>query len=451
MSATEGVKDTEISAREKENVTCSATGAVGRIEETTDNRMTPTLLTFLGLVIMFGPIQATMYSVALPEVQDDLDCTDTELGLTMSIFIFAAAIFPLMSGPVADRVGRRPVMIVGLVFFAAGSTCCALSQDAFQMIGSRLVQGVGFAICSVLPITVISDLVPPTKKGRYVSYLYMFIFTGPSIGPLLGGFITEYLNWRWTFHILCIQSVLLLISVPIVMPETLPNKEDASKRKRVSPIESLRKLTNPSVFPPVLSASMSFGALWVQIYVTPILLDKDFGLSPSIVGICMLARPLGSTSAQIFLTHFIDNADPLHVHIIATIGGVVSMALFGAAFSIHLSAVLIMMTSFGFCGSVALSSVDTFLIKNWPHKAASTLSANKFSTKFWAAILVVAVSPIGSELVIMLSTAGTLALGVLPLLVRRYRNETTAVTTPSVPENTPDGHEKDIEMPDRNA
>ena len=223
-------------------------------------KMSRALLTFLGFIIMYGPLQATTYSVALPEVQDSLKCSDTELGLTMSVFIFAAAIFPLVSGPAADRVGRRPVLLTGLIFFAIGSTFCALSQNAIQMILSRFIQGVGFAICSVIPITVISDLVPPEEKGKYVSYLYLFIFAGPSIGPLIGGFIAEFLHWRFIFVVLAVSSLVMIILTPFVLPETL----DKTKKRRVSPIESLLKLGDTKLLFPAISAAMSFGGLWVR-------------------------------------------------------------------------------------------------------------------------------------------------------------------------------------------
>ena len=409
-------------------------------------RMSRTLLTFLGFVIMYGPLQATMYSVALPEVQESLDCTDTELGLTMSVFIFAAAVFPLASGPIADRIGRKPVLLAGLVFFAIGSTLCAVSQNAIQMIGSRLVQGVGFAICSIIPITVISDLVPAKEKGKYVSYLYLFIFAGPSIGPLIGGFIAEFLHWRFIFVVLAVSSLIMIVLTPFVLPETLPRDGEARRRRRVSPIESILKLGDTRLLFPAISAAMSFGGLWVQVYVTPILLKDKFDLSPAIIGICMLARPLGSTTGSILLSRTLDNRDPIRVHIFVTIGGIIAMALFGASFHIHLVLVLSMLTAFGFFSSMALAAVDTYvvislslskilfyrqnstpfprfnryIIKTWSHKAASALSANKFLTKFWAACLVVSASPIGDELIVMLGTAGTLTLGLIPILYTYY-------------------------------
>ena len=389
-------------------------------------KMSKILLTFLGFIIMYGPLQATTYSVALPEVQDSLKCSDTELGLTMSVFIFAAAIFPLASGPAADRVGRRPVLLTGLIFFAIGSTFCALSQNAIQMIFSRFIQGVGFAICSVIPITVISDLVPPEEKGKYVSYLYLFIFAGPSVGPLVGGFIAEFLHWRFIFVVLAVSSVVMIILTPFVLPETL----DKTKKRRVSPIESLLKLGDTKLLFPAISAAMSFGGLWVQVYVTPILLKDKFDLSPAIIGICMLARPLGSTTGSIILSRILDKRDPIRVHIYVTVGGIISMALFGASFDIHLVFVLFMLTSFGFFSSMALAAVDTYIIKTWSYKAASALSANKFLTKFWAAILVVSAAPIGNELIVMLGTAGTLALGLIPILCVFNQNNRVRESNP---------------------
>lgn len=434
------------------------------------------LLFYLGFVIMYGPIQATMYSVALSEVQDSLDCSDSELSLTMSVFIFAAAIFPLPAGPAADKFGRKPVLMVGLFFFAIGSAFCAISRDAPEMIVSRLVQGVGFAVCSVIPITVISDLVPPERKGRYVSYLYMFIFAGPSVGPLIGGFVAEYLHWRWIFVMLAISSVVMLAMAPFVVPETLgasgslrkaeggtasrdgrtkgagshdlEKSSDASfssarprARSAVSPIESLKKLGNPNILVPVLSAATAFGGFWVQIYVAPILLKDDFDLSPSIIGICMLARPVGSTTGQLLFSRIADvkrgteekkkkrrrfssSSHHLHhhtssltrvvnMHVASIVGASVFMALFGLSFYAHISLVLLAMCGFGFCASIGLAAVDTYLIKGWPHKAASALSAMKFVTKFWAASLVVGVggSGRGREVWVCLGTAGTLALG----------------------------------------
>ena len=167
-------------------------------------------------------------------------------------------------------------------------------------------------------------------------------------------------------------------------------------------------------------------------YVTPILLKDKFDLSPAIIGICMLARPLGSTSGSILLSRILDKRDPIRVHIYVTVGGIISMALFGASFDIHLVFVLFMLTSFGFFSSMALAAVDTYIIKTWSHKAASALSANKFLTKFWAATLVVSAAPIGNELIVMLGTAGTLTLGLVPILcVFNQNNRVRESSNPS--------------------
>ncbi len=225
--------------------------------------MSMALLSYMGLVAMFGPVQGSMYTVALKEIKRSLNTSTGLIGVSLSAFLWTAALGPVPAGPAADHYGRRPVLMVGLGFFLVGSFACAIAGSVWELIVFRAIQGLGYAICSVIPSSVVSDLVPRRLKGQYVGVIWLFIFLGPGIGPVLGGVMVEFLSWRACFHFLGVWSAAMLAICPLVREtkDLDSGKPVIGERVRVSKLRALTLLGSWDVFWPTLCATTTFGTL----------------------------------------------------------------------------------------------------------------------------------------------------------------------------------------------
>ncbi len=119
-----------------------------------------------------------------------------------------------MYGKLGDMYGRKPVFLVAIVIFLAGSLLAGLSQSMGELIGFRALQGVGAGGLMVSAQAIIADIVPPRQRGRYMGLIGSVFAVASVAGPLLGGFFVDQLSWRWVFYVnMPIGALAILIVV----------------------------------------------------------------------------------------------------------------------------------------------------------------------------------------------------------------------------------------------
>ncbi|MEN3312920.1 MAG: hypothetical protein V7645_2249, partial [Actinomycetota bacterium] len=143
----------------------------------------------------------TVVNVALPAMQRDLHLRTSELEWVVVGYSLSFATFMLTGGKLADLLGRRLLFVVGLFIFSAASLACGLAGSAALLIGARVVQGVGAALISPATLGIITATFPPRQRGTAIGIWAGTSATGLAIGPLVGGLLTEKVNWSWIFYI----------------------------------------------------------------------------------------------------------------------------------------------------------------------------------------------------------------------------------------------------------
>src|SRR5437868_295367 len=143
----------------------------------------------------------TVVNVALASIQSALRIGPSELEWVVVGYALTFATFMLTGGKLADLYGRRLLFVVGLVVFTGASLACGLAGSASVLIGARVVQGVGAAIMNPATLGIITATFPPRQRGTAIGIWAGTSALALAIGPLVGGLLTEKVNWSWIFYI----------------------------------------------------------------------------------------------------------------------------------------------------------------------------------------------------------------------------------------------------------
>ncbi len=174
--------------------------------------------------VALGFMEQSILLVALPTMQRDLGATDVQLQWCVNAYLLAIAVFVLISGKIGDRIGHRQALWWGIAGFALASLVCAVSQNVFLLIAARGFQGVSAALMFPAQTALIPRLFPPNQRGRangmIVSIGSLFLI----LGPLIGGYLTEQLSWRWIFWINLPIAALGLYLIRAFLPKSDPVK-----------------------------------------------------------------------------------------------------------------------------------------------------------------------------------------------------------------------------------
>jgi EmrB/QacA subfamily drug resistance transporter len=171
----------------------------------------------------------TVVFVALAAIQSDLKISQSELEWVVSGYALTFAVLMLTGGKLADLLGRRRIFIVGLAIFTASSLACGLATGAGFLIGARVVQGVGAALMNPATLSIIVATFPPRQRGTAIGIWVGISAMALAIGPLIGGILTEQINWSWIFFI----NVPVGIAGIIVSRLFITESRDESEEQRL--------------------------------------------------------------------------------------------------------------------------------------------------------------------------------------------------------------------------
>src|SRR5213596_2319656 len=157
----------------------------------------------------------TVVFVALSSIQKDLHISISELEWVVNGYALTFAVLMLTGGKLADMLGRRLIFIIGLAIFTLASLACGLASDANILIGARVVQAVGAAFMNPATLSIITATFPPRQRGTAIGIWAGVSALALAIGPLVGGLLSEHVNWNWIFFINVPIGVLGLIAIPV--------------------------------------------------------------------------------------------------------------------------------------------------------------------------------------------------------------------------------------------
>ena len=273
-----------------------------------DSRFT---LAFLAALVALGPLSVDMYLPAMPAMQRALDTDIAGMHLTLSAYLWGFSVFHLACGPLADRYGRRPVLLAGTGMFILASIGCALVSSVEELMVYRFVQGIGACAGPTLARTITRDVFGPRGAARALSLIAMLMALAPAIAPGLGGIMLRYVPWPSVFFFLASYGFVVLLIVVYRIPETLPAPQ--SLKPRAIAANYLELLRDP-VFLPVASASaLVYAGLMAYLACSGFVFIDMLGVPTAYFGLIFLTSVIGYMGGSAFSARLAAHRPPAQV------------------------------------------------------------------------------------------------------------------------------------------
>ena len=185
----------------------------------------PWLLALLAALVALGPLSVDVYLPAMPTMMTALGTDIRHMHLTLSTYLTGFALFHLACGPLADRFGRKPILLGGTVLFVVACIGCSLSSTVEELLLFRFIQGVGACVGPTLARAVARDVFGPTRAARALSLIAMLMALAPAIAPTMGGIMMLWLPWPSIFVFLAVYGLAMVFLIHIFLAESLPQRQ----------------------------------------------------------------------------------------------------------------------------------------------------------------------------------------------------------------------------------
>lgn len=399
------------------------------------SRMLPALLLVL---TVFGPISMDLYLPALPALTQELGAATSVAQLTVTACLIGLAAGQLLAGPLSDRYGRRIILLIGVIAYAATSLLCAFSPTVEMLIAARFVQGLAGGVGIVIANAAGRDVYAGSQLIRFYARLTVVGGLAAIVGPLLGGFLTTFTDWRGLFVFLAVAGAAILAFIVFAFGETLP-RDQRNSGGFGHTLRDFAALLRDRVFlGAVLNQGFLYAALFAYLSGATFVLQDVYGLSPQ-----WYAAAFGLNSAGFMVFgHFGGRAaerwsvgGTLAVGVGVTAVGALGLLIAGVIV-VPLWAVVLALFTLASGVAIASPPATTIALSGYPQMAgtaASLLGMARFGFGGIAAPFVgvagaLSILPLG----VVTTTSAVLAALACSLIVRSRRHAMEpAVTTAS--------------------
>ncbi|MGD0723821.1 MAG: DHA2 family efflux MFS transporter permease subunit, partial [Roseiarcus sp.] len=230
------------------------------------------------LAVIMQALDTTIANVALPYIQGSVSASADQINWVLTSYIVAAAIMTPPSGFLANRFGRKRVLLTAIAGFVIASILCGLSQSLVQIVLFRLLQGLFGAALVPLSQGILLDMYDVKERGSAMALFGVSVMVGPVLGPVIGGWLTDNISWRWVFYINVPIGALAFAGISVYLLET--------KKQALARLDWL-----------------GFAALSVAIGALQIFLDRGEQLDWFASGEIIVEAVVCASACYVFLVH----------------------------------------------------------------------------------------------------------------------------------------------------
>jgi MFS transporter, DHA1 family, multidrug resistance protein len=352
------------------------------------------LTLMLCLLTGLAPLSMDMYLPSLPAIALALHAPQAQVQLTISTYLFGFAAGQIVYGPISDRVGRKPVILVALVLFCLGSIVCAASQSIGTLIFVRFLQALGGAGSIVLARAVVRDLYSGVRAGHQLSLMGSITAFAPIVAPVIGGVLQTGFGWRASFILLVLFAAISGLTAARFLPETLQKRVPGpfSLGSMMALYRSV--LANRGFVANLGILTTTFVGLVAWVSGASVVMQGIYGLSPSAFGASYAFGALGymlgtSIAARIVMRLGLDRTIGIGV-VMQAAGGLAMAAVIALGFA-HVAwlvgAMTIYLAGMGFAMPQSMAGALT----PFPDRAGTASSILGFTQQSCAAIAAAAI------------------------------------------------------------
>ena len=252
-----------------------------------------TLLWLITGCLMLQPLSTDVYMSSLPHLTAYFSATPAEVQQTLSMFVIGFGVAQLISGPLSDRFGRRPVLMGGLGIYFVASTACGLAPSLSLLVVARAVQAVGCCTAAVATRAIIRDAYAPAEGARMFAKASSLMSLVPLLGPIAGSYLQVALGWRASFGVHTVFSAILIWAAGRWLLETNTRKRpDATKIAGLA--RSYAQIAAaPAFWAYTLPGALSYASIFVFISGSSLVLIRVLGVPTQYYGYCHAFSVLG--------------------------------------------------------------------------------------------------------------------------------------------------------------
>ena len=313
-----------------------------------DNSTPPVLITLI-LITSISVLTMNAFIPSLPALAEDLGSSYAFMQIAVSGYLLMTAFMQLLIGPLSDRYGRRPVILISLVIFILASLGCIMAEDGITFMIFRMLQA-AVASGMVLSRTIVRDLLEPNEAASMIGYMTAAMALVPMFGPMYGGAMEEALGWRATFWSFVVFGVAILWLCWIDLGETNKTRSSSFKEQVKAYPDLLRARR---FWGYTLTAAFASGSFFALLGGGPYVGREIFELSPAATGLYLGMIAFGYMSGNLITGRY---AAIMGINRTMMIGCLISTFGIGAGLLVNLFIVQHPLAVFGFCIFVGLGN-----------------------------------------------------------------------------------------------
>ncbi|MEP9338904.1 Bcr/CflA family multidrug efflux MFS transporter [Enterobacter kobei] len=330
----------------------------------------------LGLLAMLMPLSIDMYLPALPVISAQFGVPAGSAQMTLSTYILGFALGQLLYGPMADSLGRKPVILGGALVFAGAAVACALAQTIDHLIFMRFLHGLAAAAASVVINALMRDIYPKEEFSRMMSFVMLVTTIAPLVAPMAGGAVLVWFSWHAIFWILALAALLASAMIFFFIDETLPaeHRQKFHIRTTIGNFASLFR--HKRVLSYMLASGFSFAGMFSFLSAGPFVYIELNHVSPQHFGYYFALNIVFLFVLTIINSRFVRRVGALNmfraglwIQFVMAVWLVVS-AFLGVGFW----ALVIGVAAFVGCVSMISSNAMAVILDEFPHMAGTASS-----------------------------------------------------------------------------